>query len=146
MIRRLLNFLFGQPEEINGGERCGTYLYRWQIFKRLGRGLYLHHFVGDDWSFDLHDHPRSFISIGLVGKYREEMPNGERIYRAPWFRSFPANHIHRISMIDGGQCWTIVVVLKSTRPWGFWHKGQFIGWREYVYTKGGPADERAACK
>lgn len=143
---RLLGTLFGAPEEINGGERCGTYLYRWQIFKRFGRGVYLHHFVGDDWSLDLHDHPRRFISIGLRGQYREETPGGVRIYRAPWMRSFPAEHIHRISMIDGGQCWTLVVVLKLTRQWGFWHLRRFIPWRDYVFTSGGPADERTACR
>ena len=44
-------------EEINGHGRCSTYLYRWTLlaFRRLS--VYLHHFVGDDWSRDMHDHP-----------------------------------------------------------------------------------------
>ena len=66
---KILDRLFGKAEEINGRERCPTYLYRWTVAKWRGRGIYLHHFVGDDWSRDLHDHPKRFISIGLKGGY-----------------------------------------------------------------------------
>jgi hypothetical protein len=61
-LMRLLNKLFGPAEEING-HRCPTYLYRWMLIKRQNWSIYLHHFVGDDWSLDLHDHPKRFISI-----------------------------------------------------------------------------------
>jgi hypothetical protein len=51
-------------EEINGSNRCPTYLYRWTLLKLwAGRGVYLHHFIGDDWSLDLHDHPKR---LGLI--------------------------------------------------------------------------------
>jgi len=130
-------------EEINGGNRCPTYLYRWTLLKAREWGVYLHHFVGDDWSLDLHDHPKRFISIGLWGKYLEVTPQAQRVYRAPWIRTFPAEHIHRLSMIDGGECWTLVFVLKATRQWGFWNEGRFIQWREYVNGK--IADARKAC-
>lgn len=153
----LFSKLFGVPEEINGGERCPTYLYRWTIAKwNKGRGIYLHHFVGDDWSLDLHDHPKRFVSIGLKGSYREQTPNPffqyagggklpfyEKVYRAPWIRTFPAEHIHRLSLIDGKDCWTLVIVLKARRSWGFWHLGKFIGWREYVNSE--TADKMKAC-
>lgn len=141
----LLRSAFGAPEEINGGERCPTYLYRWTLLKWGKRGVYLHHFVGDDWSLDLHDHPKRFISIGLRGRYREQTPKGVRIYSAPWFRTFPAEHIHRISMIDGGDAWTLVIVLNTVRAWGFWHLDRFIPWREYVNGKDGIADKMLAC-
>lgn len=151
-----LTKLFGMPEEINGGNRCPTYLYRWTVAKLPGkRYIYIHHFVGDDWSLDLHDHPKRFISIGLKGSYVEETPfepsDSEwaalgpvrTTYRAPWIRSFPATHIHRIC-VPSKSCWTLVFVLKATRPWGFWHLGKFIGWRAYVNST--EADERTACK
>lgn len=140
----LLNRLFGQAEEINGRGRCPTYLFRWTLLKWRGRSVYLHHFVGDDWSRDLHDHPKRFISVGLRGAYREETPSGTRVYSAPWIRSFPAEHIHRLSMIGGRDCWTLVVVLKATRAWGFWHAGKFTGWREYVNSS--EADNMKACE
>ncbi|HWE50495.1 MAG TPA: hypothetical protein VG273_11920 [Bryobacteraceae bacterium] len=147
---KLLNRLFGEPEEINGKNRFPVYLYRWFLLKTRWFNIYLHHFVGDDWSLDLHDHPKRFISIGLLGSYVEWVPDsaivglGEKfsIFKAPWIRTFPADHIHRLSMMRSGgsngvpekvhDCWTLVITLKSVRPWGFWHEGQFIPWRQYV--------------
>jgi len=143
---RLLTLLFGIPEEINGGERCPTYLWRWTVFAWKGHfSVYVHHFVADDWSRDLHDHPKRFISIGLWGWYLEETPAGIRKYRAPWFRTFPATHIHRIS-VPSKSCWTLVAVLKPVREWGFWHLGKFIPWRRYVEGEGGIADKMKACE
>jgi hypothetical protein len=143
----LLERLFGAPEEMNGVGRCPTYLYRWTLLKWRGRGVYLHHFVGDDWSLDLHDHPKRFISIGLKGGYREERLASHgitfEVFEAPWIRTFPAVHSHRLTMIDGGDCWTLVIVLKATRSWGFWHEGKFIGWRSYVNSE--TADQMKSC-
>jgi hypothetical protein len=209
-LQRGLDHVF-RLEEINGGERCPTYLYRWTLLKAGSYGMYLHKFVGDDWSRDLHDHPKRFISVGLKGAYVEETfaadddpfrghwevftssdgetvhvrwserddagrwffnrhyPNtpwgqnaceGEakrmnaagrvpwqdsefrparattsRIFRAPWIRTFPADHIHRLSLIDRRPCWTLVVVLRTVRPWGFWHAGEWIPWRQYVNSE-----------
>lgn len=142
-------------EDINGGERCPTYMFRWTLLKAKNWGVYLHHFVGDDWSLDLHDHPKRFISIGLWGNYVEYTPfypaHSEwaklgpvrKVFRAPWIRSFPSEHIHRIET-PSKSCWTLVIVLKAVRPWGFWHEGKFIGWREYVGSE--VADKMKACK
>jgi hypothetical protein len=208
-FERALNRLF-EREEMDGDGRCATYLVRWTLLKLPGkRGIYLHHFVGDDWCLDLHDHPKRFVSIGLLGRYLEETPGAwedgrwevsrdddgamvrvrwslpddqgahlyvrhypgggwgenacerearsfndegrrpsewrsghrvslrrlttvKRVYRAPWIRTFPANYIHRISLIDRRPCWTLVMVLKNVRPWGFWHGGTWVPWREYV--------------
>ena len=151
---KLLDRLFGEAEEINGRERCPTYLYRWTIFKWGKRGVYLHHFVGDDWSLDLHDHPKRFISIGLRGRYVEITPdpkggNKTQTFKAPWVRSFPAEHIHRIRMVRGWlgkmeDCWTLVFVGDATRQWGFWHLGEFISWRKYVDSE--TATEMKACE
>lgn len=160
MLTGMLELLFGKAEEINGGERCPTYLFRWTVIKGRDWAVYLHHFVGDDWSRDLHDHPKRFISIGLWGSYVEwtasqrdmfRVSEGEpepgfvRKWRAPWIRSFPAEHIHRLET-PSGSCWTLVIVLKRQREWGFWHKGRFIHWRSYV--KGADsaiADKMKAC-
>lgn len=146
-MKNWLNRFF-QREEMDGDGRCATYLVRWTLLKWWGgRGLYLHHFVGDDWSLDLHDHPKRFISIGLKGSYIEETPAGlmdrivrdkivdTQVFHAPWARTFPAHHIHRIRLIDGEPCWTLVVVLKTVRKWGFWHRGEWIPWRKYVSSE-----------
>lgn len=130
---------FLKMEEINGHEVCPTYMYRWTLLRTPWFAIYVHHFVGDDWSRDMHDHPKRFISIGLRGRYMEETPSerGERwianrTFTAPWVRTFPAEHIHRIRMYEGEDAWTLVAVLKTVRPWGFWHEGSWIPWRQYV--------------
>ncbi len=164
MSMNILTKLFGEPEEINGGHRCPTYLYRWFLMRTRWFKVYLHHFVADDWSLDLHDHPKRFISIGLRGSYIEYTPDssilglGEKwqIFKAPWFRSFPAEHIHRLKMPRSGgangtplkihDCWTVVIVLRGTREWGFWHLGRFIPWLSYVRGADAHiADKMTAC-
>lgn len=152
-----------QREEMDGDGRCATYLVRWTLLKLWGgRSVYLHHFVGDDWSLDLHDHPKRFVSVGLWGAYRETRMtpcwtlgsyHGEwerstrpvsRVYRAPWIRTFPASHVHRIELLeDRRPCWTLVVVLKTVRPWGFWHAGSWVPWRQYVGSEA--ATRRKSC-
>lgn len=150
-MTRILSRLFGAPEEINGAERCPTYLYRWVVCTTRWFKVYIHHFVGDDWSLDLHDHPKRFISIGLKGWYFETTrgPEGSgtrtSMFSAPWIRSFPAEHIHRIA-VPSKDCWTLVIVLKTTREWGFWHDGSFIPWRTYVKPGNKTADEMKACQ
>lgn len=149
----LLTRFFGDPEEINGRGICPTYLYRWFLLRTRWFKVYLHHFVADDWSLDLHDHPKRFISIGLKGRYVELTPdpNGgtkTRTFTAPWLRTFPAEHIHRLRMVRTWRgaledCWTLVIVLQGTREWGFWHLGKFIHWREYVHSE--TAEQMKAC-
>lgn len=166
-VEPLLSRLF-RVEQIDGNGRCATYLYRWTLFQPRwprslwrGFGIYLHKFVGDDWSRDLHDHPKRFISIGLRGAYQEETfrPGADQcqcdldhehtvtqVYRAPWIRTFRASHIHRISLLsDRRPCWTLVIVLWHVREWGFWHRGIFVHWRNYVAPGNPIADERKAC-
>lgn len=145
MTHALLDRVFGEAEEINGRHRCATYLYRWILLSTRWFKAYLHHFVGDDWSLDLHDHPKRFISVGIWGSYFEETPGAGRWYRAPFIRSFPATHIHRLRVPDKNT-WTIVIVLRTVREWGFWHEGRFIPWRRYVDgADSSIADKMKAC-
>lgn len=130
-------------EEINGDGLCPTYLYRWTLLVTRWFKVYLHHFVGEDWTKDMHDHPKRFVTIGLRGSYIEETPGGERLWRAPWIRSFPATHVHRLRMVNGGECRTLVIVFKTVRQWGFWHKGRWIHWRRYVDSE--TAVQQKAC-
>lgn len=139
-MRRFIDRLF-KREEMDGDGRCPTYLIRWTLLKLTGGiGVYLHKFVGDDWSLDFHDHPKRFVSIGLSGGYIEETPAlfsehlpNRKYFRAPWVRTFPAEHVHRIMLLPSRRpCWTVVVVLRTVRHWGFWHRGLWIPWRHYV--------------
>jgi hypothetical protein len=142
MLIRLLNWLFA-CEEINGATRCPTYLYRWRLlrWRSTGVAIYLHRFVRDDWSLDLHDHPKRFVSIGLAGSYIEHTPKRARLWSAPWLRSFPAEHIHRITLGPCRECWTLVIVFSAVRPWGFIHDGVWVPWKEYVQGRFAGADD-----
>ena len=141
-VHKYLDKIFGRAEEINGAERCPTYMFRWVIAKAPWLKIYIHKFVGDDWSNDLHDHPKLFISIGLSGSYLERSRVSDRQFVAPWIRSFPAEYAHRITT-PFGTCWTLVIVFKQTREWGFWHNGRFIPWRAYVGSA--IADKMKSC-
>jgi hypothetical protein len=148
-LTRLLGY-----EEINGGRPDDTYLKRWR-FLRLGSiSIYLHHFIGDDWARDMHDHPKRFISIGLWGEYVEETPYepttlyelierspriSARPYHAPWIRSFPATHRHRLTLGPEGErrgCWTLVLTGMKSRDWYFYPPdSEPVPWKEYVATR-----------
>lgn len=123
-ISAAINRLF-RKEGINGG-------YRWTLLRIGWLHVRLHHFTYDDWLGDMHDHAERFISIGLLGKYREETPNGARVYRAPWVRSFPASHAHRLVMVNGGACWTLAITLRPVRTSGFLAPTGWMPWDEYL--------------
>ena len=148
MVQEWLNRFF-KIERITSGEHCPPYLFRWWLLSFFGWKVYLHHFVGDDGARDLHDHPKKFISIGLWGSYIEETPyidhtgsastvlvNRTR-YRAPWVRSFPPEHKHRLILEPNKTCWTLVIVGSPKREWGFWVRGKFVPWFEYVHGDAG---------
>ena len=143
MIRSALEALARRlpvPEEINGGKRCPTYLFRWELLSLLGGAyrVYLHKFVGDDWALDLHDHPKHFTSIGLSGGYVEHTNESVRRFDAPWLRWWPGEHTHRLTgPTPERPCWTLVIVGPAVREWGFWSDGRWILWRDYV-AKGSP--------
>jgi hypothetical protein len=60
---------------IGGTER--PYLRRWFVIPRNPIfNIYLHQFLRSDDDRALHDHPWWFVSMMLVGKYREYMPGG----------------------------------------------------------------------
>lgn len=145
-LRRLLN-RFCHYETMSGNGACPVYLERWILGELFGCGAYLHHFIGDDWALDPHDHPRRFVSIGLKGWYFEDVFNADGSLRetlkfeAPWFRSFPAEHLHRVRAKECGDCWTLVIVLPKSRRWGFVRDGLWIPFRDYVF--GGKS--RKAC-
>jgi hypothetical protein len=134
IFRKLFPF-----ETMSGNGACPVYLERWTIGQLFGCGAYLHHFLGDDWALDPHDHPRRFISIGLRGWYYEDVftGNGEiystHRFQAPWIRSFPAEHLHRVRAVECGNVWTLVIVLRKSRGWGFLKDGEWISFKQYVF-------------
>lgn len=153
-------------EIINGNGICEVYLRRRELLRLFGKKgvsgsgwrVYLHHFLADDWSLDEHNHPKWFLSIGLWGKYAEQMTyydvaiEGERtIYRtwyAPWIRWFPASHRHRIVLFKdkAGKpipAWTIVITPPSSAVWGWFARRGWVESEEYMSSI--DALERRSC-
>lgn len=133
--------------ELSGPDGGEPYAYRMALANLWGRcSLYLHVFVGDDWSRDPHDHPKWFLSIGLWGSYDEEVytvPDhawdrpelaGIERFVAPWVRWFPAEHIHRLRVPEGKRVVTLCITGTQTREWGFWSKaaGRWQHYRSYL--------------
>ena len=139
-LERVLSKLF-HMEDLTP-EQDGSYLLRWTLWasKTTGRRVYLHKIMATDWAREPHDHPKDFTSIGLSGRYTEEIYQvvedysfdsfdfvaakrlvlkEEQEYRAPWFRRFPAKTIHRLRIVEGETCWTLVYTGQLVQPWGF---------------------------
>ena len=135
---KIIDRLFSR-EDLDGDGVCPTYMSRWTLISTRWFKGYVHRFLGDDWAADPHDHPKRFISLGIWGWYYEDRFDSDgnhqstKKYKAPWLRSFGANHVHRVRASECGNTWTIVIVLKTQREWGFIQDGKWIPWEEYVF-------------
>lgn len=117
---------------------------------RWGFGaIRLHQILADDDSRAFHDHPWDFLSIGLHGTYTELTPcqldhtlkhqrlsrpedvcARRRTYRAPWLIWRRAEDLHCLTGIDR-PVWTLIVMGRKRRTWGFLDTDGWVGWREY---------------
>jgi len=111
-------------------------LVRWILFRVPAFGVYVHKLLRSDYDRALHDHPWPFLSIVLSGGYYEEhdqTTTGEKetIFNAPGrvlLRS--AEWRHRV-VIFGPPAWTLVLVGRRSRRWGFWLPSGWCWWRKH---------------
>jgi hypothetical protein len=118
-----------RPHEIISRRATGPYLLRWYVFPKIwwfrNFAVYAHKFVADDEDEALHDHPRPSWSWLFKGRYKEITPEGEKIYTAAWLWQRPtiirrsAEMSHRIELIDKQPAWTLFIMGRWTRKWGF---------------------------
>lgn len=119
------------------------YLRRLRIVQTPLFGVYLHELHKSDAGRQLHDHPYSFVSIILKGGYRELVP----IHQVPGFRVnmlrhwkrwsvhyMPAEHRHRIDSLDKKPTWSLLLVGRRKRVWGFYTSQGWIPWYENTRT------------
>lgn len=116
--------------EVIGPADCPL-MVRWTLHaSRLGKIL-VHHFLPNATDNVPHDHPSSFVTVVLWGAYLDIQASGEiEEMRAGVIRFRPAEHAH-ITEIGPRGCWTLVVMGRKRRPWGFWHSGRWWPWREH---------------
>lgn len=119
-------------------------MVRWILFS-VSRGIHkfaimVHKFYRSDHDRCLHDHPWNFLSIILKGGYGEVFES-EGVETQAWRRPFSvllrkAEWKHRVVLLPGHTCWSLVFATGPVRRWGFWPEGKWCFWRNYNPYKG----------
>ena len=102
-------------------------------------GLYVHKFLRSDHDRALHDHPWPFVALILKGGYVEAHDQtidgtlacemrfpGDVLVRAAEWR-------HRVILPKGEASWSLVIVGRRQRRWGFFLPNGWCHWRQYNY-------------
>lgn len=127
---------FSDPPEIL--DVGGPYLIRWDFLKLFGISFRFHTFLKSDPDRGLHDHPWWMVSILLAGGYCEELRGTGLISRLPIYRIIKrkapsiafrhATDAHRVTLIDGKPCLTLIITGPKKRDWGFYRKEGWVKW------------------
>ena len=144
-------------KEIIGPPDCPI-MERWTVLKFRGRKFMIHHFLPNADDRSAHDHPSPFWTLVLRGYYDDmklcpdcegrglNWPGSanpgtcwecgghavvlnERM-RPGMLRHRAAEHTHRTKVGPRG-CWTVVLMQRKQRAWGFWHLGEWWYWRDF---------------
>lgn len=129
------------------GPIVDPYLRRWNILPRnRWFGLYLHNFMRSDDDRALHDHQYDNVSILVRGRYVEVTATGrhERRPFRPVFRR--AEVAHRIELIDGGPVWSLFLMGRRRREWGFHCPAGWRHWTKFVSQRPGGNEVGPGCE
>ncbi len=120
----------------------GDYLKRLYLFETPWCSVWLQRIGGPDPSNDLHDHPLTFFSLILWGRYVEDMEAGPdelfstySKFRA-WFNFKRAEDRHRIVWTYGKPVYTLLFCGPRRREWGFIVDGQWVHFTKHESFKG----------
>lgn len=116
------------------------YILRLHVIKTPWCAICLHWIRKPDAEPWLHDHPVSFLSLVLRGKYAEIRQNmGElspRIKVHTWFNFIRADKYERHRIIfTRANTLTLCFMGPKTREWGFHTSRGWIGWKDYYAKK-----------
>lgn len=111
MMRRCVDFM--------GGHHRPGYLRRWVVADCRAGGIWVHRFEGSDPRRELHNHPRSFISIVAKGPgYIEQRGCGGYHHVRRFSLKRAQTDWHRVSDLMGGPTWTVLILgPKRGRSW-----------------------------
>lgn len=111
--------------------------------KRLAARV--HHILRSDLDRHFHDHPWPTISIVLRGGYWEVVPSDQdqhpafdpyrwrRVWRGPGAIVFRrARHRHRLEIPEGATAWSLFIMGRYAKKWGFYTSTGFVYWRTYL--------------
>lgn len=125
-------------------------LIRYTLFRVPAFGIYLHRFIRSDYDRALHDHPWPFVSILLRGGYTEvhnQTIDGKEtkvLHRRGTVLVRPAEWKHRVELswdLDNTPTWTLVLVGRRQRQWGFWIDGKWCWWQKHDPERNACAEE-----
>ena len=108
------------------------YLERYYLVRTRWVAIFIHRFWASDED-PVHDHPWDNVSWVVKGGYFENLPDGQRLWRGPGYKSFrTAEEFHSIEIPAGneGKVWSVFVRFRRRRKWGFWCQDE---WKEAAY-------------
>lgn len=112
---RLLCWLL--PFKEMGWKEINEVFFRWTLLKTHWFSIYIHRLDAQLWHPQCHDHPWWFVAIIISGGYWEEF-KGKTLWRAPGsilYRPAVSQHNVRTNKVN----WSIVIVGRKERDWGF---------------------------
>jgi hypothetical protein len=110
---------------------------RYILFRCAAFGVYLHHFTRSDHDRALHDHPWPFVAIVLKGGYLEihnQHEAGHEVietHKPGAVLIRPAEWRHRVVLPAGRTSWSLTIVGRRKRRWGFYTPSGWCWWRQY---------------
>jgi hypothetical protein len=116
------------------GDAHSPYLIRWTLFERSWLQICLHKFLRSDHS-EHHDHPWHFVSIILWRGYNEETVKGKSRKLPGMILFRKATHRHRVELVGDKQAFTLVIMGKYVREWGFFTSLGWEYWKDYFKRK-----------
>lgn len=128
-----------------------TYLTRWRIVETPLFAIYLHAIRLPDADRHLHDHPWAFWSFILKGGYTEDRPSdlmdfSKECRRKVSWRRFSlhrmgAEGFHAITSLFASPTWSLLLVGRRKRNWGYWVPGKgWVSHEDYHVERGLPAE------
>lgn len=119
------------------GGRENPLLIRYILFRFKAFGIYVHHLMRSDFDRALHDHPWPFVSFIVKNGYVEEHDHTNDRTKVQ-VQHLPGNVIlrpaewrHRVILEPGVTAWTLVIVGRRCRPWGFHLPSGWCWWRKH---------------
>lgn len=119
-----------------GGTKEDVLMLRYVLFRCPAFGIYLHKFIRSDYDRALHDHPWPFLSVVLTTGYTEihdQTIDGKpvAVFQKPGRVLLrPAEWRHRVVLGDR-PAWTLVIVGRRARRWGFFLPAGWCWWRQH---------------
>ncbi len=108
---------------------------RCEILKTRWGSIWLHAIYKADKDKHLHNHPWDFRSVVLKGSYIEETESGMITQYPGKVNKRNGEDFHKIKKLLSPVVWTLFIVSKTKREWGYKVDGNFIDHIKYRELK-----------